>query len=279
MRPRVRWPILPFLALATLAFCGLIGCGQSSMVLQGQVQKMQQQQLALTRQNEQLQNRANSLDRDNQELDTLLAQSRQTTKILEDETSAIRQQLSDATTQLAKSREERSTTEKQVKTMTASLERQGRVSISPNSSVRGNLPNIDLPGIEVRRDGEVIRVVLPADRLFNPGTAQLSAQATTLLSQVAAEVQRIYPDQMIGVEGHTDSHPASMAGYRNCHELSVAWAVAVHNHLTSQTRLQPGQLLVTGHGANDPVYSNASPGGTERNRRVELVIYPERAGQ
>ncbi|MBN1588150.1 MAG: OmpA family protein, partial [Pirellulales bacterium] len=106
--------------------------------------------------------------------------------------------------------------------------------------------------------------------------AQLSTQATTLLSQVATEVQRIYPHQMIGVEGHTDSRPASMAGYRNCHELSVAWAVAVYNHLASQTRLQPGQLVVTGHGSNYPVYSNASPGGAERNRRVELVVYPER---
>ncbi|MBN1591501.1 MAG: hypothetical protein JW888_18450, partial [Pirellulales bacterium] len=165
MRPWVRRPILPFLALAALSFCGLTGCGQSSMVLQGQVQKMQQQQLALTRQNEQLQNRANALDRDNQELDTLLAQSRQTAKILEDETLAIRQQLADVTTQLAKAREEKESTEKQVKTMTASMQRQGRVSISPNSSVRGNLPNIELPGIDVRRDGEVIRIALPANRL------------------------------------------------------------------------------------------------------------------
>ncbi len=276
MRPLVRTAILSFLALLVPAILSLAGCGQSSMVLQGQVQKLQQQQIALSRQNEQIQTRANSLDRDNQELETLLAQSRQKEKILEDQVSAVRDQLADATTQLTKTREEKTSTEKQVKAMTASMQRQGRVSISPNSSVRSMLPDINLPGIDVRRDGEVIRIALGADRLFNPGTAQLRAEATTLLAQVAAEVNRIYPYQVVGVEGHTDRNPASMAGYRNNHELSVAWAVAVANQLTTQTRLQPGQLTVTGHGSNYPAYSNASPGGAQRNRRVELVVYPER---
>ncbi|NLE37976.1 MAG: OmpA family protein [Pirellulaceae bacterium] len=190
----------------------------------------------------------------------------------------MRQQLSDVTKQLAKVSEEKATTEKQVKTMNASMQRQGRVSISPNSSVRAKLPDIELQGIDVRRDGDVVRIVLPADNLFDPNAAMLRPEATNYLSQVVAEVQRVYPNQRIGVEAHTDRNPTSLAGYRNAHELSVAWAVAVYNHLTTQTRLQPGQLTVAGHGSNYPAYSNASPGGAQRNRRVELVVYPERPG-
>lgn len=273
----VRTPIgLLFAGLAPILLV-LGGCGQNSMVLQSQVQKMQQQQLAMTRQAEQLQSRANALDRDNQELGTLLAQERQRAKILEDQVTAVRQQLSDTTTQLARVQEVQQDAEKQVKTMTASMQRQGRVSISPNSSVRAPLADIQLPGLDVRRDGDVVRIALPAERLFHPNTAQLRPDATAFLTQVAAEVQRVYPQQMIGVEGHTDTNPTSLAGYRNAHELSVAWAVAVYNHLSTQTRLQPKQLVVTGHGSNYPVYSNASPSGASANRRVELVVHPDRA--
>ena len=39
--------------------------------------------------------------------------------------------------------------------------------------------------------------------------------------------------------------------------------------------MSPDQLFVVGHGPNHPVVSNASDAGQARNRRIELVIYPE----
>ena len=80
------------------------------------------------------------------------------------------------------------------------------------------------------------------------------------------------------MEGHTDNAPVSAGPYRNHHEVSVAWAVAVQNVLTAQGRLPATALFVTGHGANHPLYSNGPADGKQRNRRVELVVYPERIG-
>jgi outer membrane protein OmpA-like peptidoglycan-associated protein len=37
-------------------------------------------------------------------------------------------------------------------------------------------------------------------------------------------------------------------------------------------------MFVAGHGGNHPVVSNATAAGRERNRRIELVIYPEQVG-
>jgi outer membrane protein OmpA-like peptidoglycan-associated protein len=54
--------------------------------------------------------------------------------------------------------------------------------------------------------------------------------------------------------------------------------MAVYDVLVSQGRASPKQLFVVGHGANHPVVSNATAEGRRRNRRVELVIYPERVG-
>ena len=47
----------------------------------------------MSRQYQQLQDRANALDRDNQEIDTLLAQARQQVKVSDDELAALRDQL------------------------------------------------------------------------------------------------------------------------------------------------------------------------------------------
>ena len=48
--------------------------------------------------------------------------------------------------------------------------------------------------------------------------------------------------------------------------------------LTSRTSLKQGQLFLVAHGPNHPVVSNATAAGRARNRRIELVIYPERSG-
>ena len=53
--------------------------------------------------------------------------------------------------------------------------------------------------------------------------------------------------------------------------------MALYDYLATRTRLKPQQLFVVGHGANHPVVSNGTPAGKDRNRRVELVIYPEKA--
>jgi chemotaxis protein MotB len=93
---------------------------------------------------------------------------------------------------------------------------------------------------------------------------------------VAAELVRTYPEQIIGVEGHTDTDPIVGSQVRSNHELSIARAQAVFDVLVARTRLQGNQLFVVGHGSNHPIVSNATPEGKQRNRRVELVVYPDR---
>jgi flagellar motor protein MotB len=122
----------------------------------------------------------------------------------------------------------------------------------------------------------VIRIELPGSTLFESGSAQLRPGGANLISDVAAELLRTYPDQIIGVEGHTDTDPIAGNQWRNNHQLSVARAMTVYEVLVNRTRLQANQLFIVGHGANHPIISNGTPEGKQRNRRVELVVYPER---
>ena len=252
------------------------GCADNAMVLKGRLSQAEQQQVAMSQQNQQIQDRAVALDRDNQEMGALLAQSRQQSKVFEDQLAALRDQLRGVTAQLAQTRAEKENSVKQVKTLTASMQRQGGVSINPNNSFLQTLPAINTAGVFVRRDGDVIRIELPSNSLFESGSSRLRPGAANLISDVAAELVRTYPDQMIGAEGHTDNDPIVGNQWRNNHELSVARAMTVYDVLVARTRLQGNQLFVVGHGSNHPVVSNATLEGKQRNRRVELVVYPDR---
>jgi flagellar motor protein MotB len=256
----------------------LAGCADNPMVLKGKVTQYEQQQLALTRQNSELQSRANSLDKDNQELGQLLAQTRQQSKVFEDQLAAMRDQMRGVTAQLAQTRSEKENTDKKVQAMTASMQRQGGVTITPNNSFLQTMPAINLPDVSVRRDGDVIRVELPANRLFEPSSNRLRQGGPELIVNAATELMRNYPNQIIGVEGHTNNDPVAGGQWRSNHELSIARAMAVYDVLVNRTRLQGDQLFVVGHGSNHPVMSNATMEGKQRNQRVELVIYPEKKG-
>ena len=125
----------------------------------------------------------------------------------------------------------------------------------------------------------MIRIELPAASLFEPGSAQLRPGAANPIADVAAEIARTYPDQIVGVEGHTDNDPAAGPQFRNNHELSVAQAMGVYDVLVSRTRLQGNQFFVVGHGGNHPSSRTPRYEGKQRNRRVELVVYPDRKNQ
>ena len=268
---KVAWAI----GVAALTLTALTGCAGNSMVVKGQLDKARDEQVALSRQKEELQNRANRLDRDNQDLVNQLTQSKQRTKLVEDQLAVVREQLNASNIQLARARDEKKSTEQKVQALTASLQRQSGSPITPNNSLLQTLPAINLPEVNTRRDGDVIRVELPADRLFEPGSNRLLAGANSLILTAAAEITRTYPNQVIGIEGHTDADPLVNSQWQSNHQLSIGRAFTVYEVLVSQGRLAPAQFVVVGYGGNRPVFSNATPTGKKRNARVELVIYPE----
>jgi flagellar motor protein MotB len=264
--------------LVVLILPAVVGCAENSLVLKGQVDKFQQQQVALSRQKDELQTRASALDKDNQDLITRLTQERQRSKVLEDQLAVLRDQFGSTNAQLARLMEEKKSTEQKVQALTASLQRQGSAPIVPNNSLLQTLPALNLPDVFVRRDGDVIRIELPAHRLFDPGGSRLSAAGSQLLLSAASEILRTYPRQILGIEGHTELDPTTGAPARTDHQLAMSRAAAVYDALVTQGRVQPAQLFLVAHGANHPVFSNGSPAGRQRNARVELVVYPETVG-
>jgi len=255
--------------IVSLALAGL-GCNQNAAWRQQQVLAQQQTQAQIA----EFERRASGLDASNQDLHSQLAQAQQQQKILQDELNLVRRQLNDTTSQLAQSQELAKEHEQKVQTMMASTQYRGGAVIRPNNSLTAELNKIQIPGVNARQDGDVIRIEIPADALFQTKTNSLIPNSDNILSQLTSTLQRDFPQNKIGIEGHTDNQPVT-APYTSNHQLSASMAQTVFDQLTSRYRMDASRLVVVGHGSNHPIVSNATPAGQQKNRRVDLVIYPQ----
>jgi chemotaxis protein MotB len=216
------------------------------------------------------------LDADNRDLHSELAKSQQQVQLLNDKIAVLSKQLADTAGIVKAEQAAKQEAERRAEMIQASTRLRGGATITANNSLSKSLEVITIPGVEVRRDNDVIRIELPADRLFATGTAQVQASGQTLLDQVADALTRTYSRQMLGVEAHTDANPAGTAATQ---QLSSAQAVAVFNSFTTRNRIPANQLFTVAHGSNHPLASNATPAGRAKNRRIEIVVYPEVVGQ
>jgi flagellar motor protein MotB len=185
----------------------------------------------------------------------------------------LQKHLGDTAQQLQDLRLAKQQAEQKFESLQATTTRRGGAIITANSSIRQTLRKIEIQGLQVRQDGDVIRIELPADHLFAPGTAQVAGSAFPILDLAASELAQNYPRQLVAIEGHTDSTPLS--GGITSHQLSAAQAMAVFDQLTRRNRLPARQFFLIAHGPNRPLASNATQAGQTQNRRVELVVYPE----
>jgi flagellar motor protein MotB len=220
-------------------------------------------------------------DVDGRQLAAALSRSNQETQLMQDEITALREQLASTSTQLAQTRAAGlaaaggTTTGRPVSDAALAPPAPGAPATA--ATMQSAMAQLALPGVDARFDGAVVRIDIPADRLFEDGTANLLPGGAATLTQVAGELERVLPGHFIGIEGHLDTEPLQNASWTSPHQLTAARSAAVFDFLTTRTKVHAGQLFLVAHGANHPLVSNATAAGRSRNRRVELVVYPERA--
>lgn len=233
----------------------------------------QQQSQVIASQVQDLNRRVGQLDVNNADLHRQLAQAEQARQASQDQVSLLQKQLGEMATRLKDTQVAKAEVEKQVHAIQASTRSRGGATITANSSVRQSLSAVSIPGLDVRLDGEVIRIEVPGDKLFAPGTAQLQTDGYRILDEVAAAIQRTYPRQRIVVEAHTDDSLATNP--TAAHALTTSQAQTVFQSLVQRGRLPARQLSVMAMGENHPLVSNATPAGKAKNRRIEIVVYPD----
>jgi chemotaxis protein MotB len=142
--------------------------------------------------------------------------------------------------------------------------------------LRSKLDKLNSIGVKVVPRNNRLVIQLPGDILFDSGKDDLKPQGKEVLGQVA-EVIRGDKDLMnryFLVAGHTDNVPVakSLRGtFPTNWELSVARATNVVRFL-QEAGIPPERMVASGRGQYDPVASNDTPEGRQKNRRIEIML-------
>ena len=121
------------------------------------------------------------------------------------------------------------------------------------------------------RRGRMI-VEMPAAVLFDSGSDELSSAGRETVSTVA-KILRSVPKHRFLVGGHTDNVPV-VKQYSSNWELSAARAVRVTEILTKHG-VSPQRVAAAGYSEFDPIATNASDAGRQKNRRIEIILEPQ----
>jgi chemotaxis protein MotB len=130
--------------------------------------------------------------------------------------------------------------------------------------------------VNVRHNRMVIS--LPGDVLFDSGRETLKKDGQAILLKVAAVIKA--DPQLLGrdyqVAGHTDNKPFQRGPFKDNWGLSLMRAREVLVYLVDA---KSGQLPVqhwsaTGFADTDPVASNDTDDGRQKNRRCDLIVSP-----
>jgi outer membrane protein OmpA-like peptidoglycan-associated protein len=125
----------------------------------------------------------------------------------------------------------------------------------------------DLKGATVERVGEGILITFNSGLQFNLNSYELETATKTNLNDLAKTLKK-YDDTNILIEGHTDSSGEDAYNLK----LSDNRAGAVEDYLNTQG-IKSGRITTEGYGESQPLESNDSEVGRQKNRRVEVAIY------
>jgi outer membrane protein OmpA-like peptidoglycan-associated protein len=110
------------------------------------------------------------------------------------------------------------------------------------------------------------------DVLFETGRYELKPMARERLAKVSG-ILLAYPSLKVSIEGHTDA----IGGDDFNQTLSERRAQSVRDYFMQQG-VPDAMLSARGFGKTQPIASNDTPDGRQRNRRVELVVSGDAIG-
>lgn len=124
----------------------------------------------------------------------------------------------------------------------------------------------DLEGAEIQRIGEAIKITFDSGILFDFDKSDLRPVSETNLAKLAVILNK-YPDTNILIEGHTDDTGSDAYNMTLSKERSqsVASYLAAHEVLSAR-------FSITGYGEAQPIVTNDTPEGRQKNRRVDIAV-------
>ena len=137
-----------------------------------------------------------------------------------------------------------------------------------------SLTNAEKQEVDVQVLKGVVYISLADNMLYKSGSYEINARASETLSKIA-KIIKDYKDYEVLIEGNTDDVPIARSSIRNNWDLSCLRASSVVQALQNEYGVDPQRLTAGGRGEYNPVASNATELGKQRNRRTQIIITPK----
>ena len=149
----------------------------------------------------------------------------------------------------------------------------------PTNNLTRSLSKEEMKEVDVQVLKGVVYISLADNMLYKSGSYEINDRAEETLSKIA-KIITDYKDYDVLVEGNTDNVPvntsaASMKNIRNNWDLSCLRASSVVQYLINHFNVAPKRLTAGGRGEFNPLVSNDTELGKQRNRRTQIIITPK----
>lgn len=142
-----------------------------------------------------------------------------------------------------------------------------------------SLSKEDLKEVDVQVLKGVVYISLADNMLYKSGSYEVNDRAEQTLSKIA-KIITDYRDYDVLIEGNTDNVPVNaqsekMKNIRNNWDLSCLRASSVAQYLQTRFGVDPKRLTAGGRGEFNPLATNDTELGKQRNRRTQIIITPK----
>ncbi|MBQ9286736.1 MAG: OmpA family protein [Bacteroidaceae bacterium] len=161
-----------------------------------------------------------------------------------------------------------------IKQLVEAKDKSDSLNITLTNNLTRSLSKEELKEVDVQVLKGVVYISLADNMLYKSGSYQINDRAAETLSKIA-KIINDYKDYEVLIEGNTDNVPISRENIRNNWDLAALRASSVVQELQNKYGVDPKRLTAGSRGEYNPIASNDTALGRQRNRRTQIIITPK----
>ena len=161
-----------------------------------------------------------------------------------------------------------------IKQLVEAKDKSDSLNITLTNNLTRSLSKEELKEVDVQVLKGVVYISLADNMLYKSGSYQINERAAETLSKIA-KIINDYKDYEVLIEGNTDNVPISRENIRNNWDLAALRASSVVQELQNNYGVDPKRLTAGSRGEYNPIASNDTAVGRQRNRRTQIIITPK----
>ena len=184
------------------------------------------------------------------------------------------QQSAEGNISISKLVDEINASNKFIKQLVEAKDKSDSLNITLTNNLTRSLSKEEMKEVDVQVLKGVVYISLADNMLYKSGSYQINERAAETLSKIA-KIINDYKDYEVLIEGNTDNVPISRENIRNNWDLAALRASSVVQELQNRYGVDPKRLTAGSRGEYNPIATNDTELGRQRNRRTQIIITPK----